>query len=74
MPKKNHADPYEVALRELKKIPHLDERGRIELLIRTQDRLNNGDAMAFFGHWLDAVCEVLEIGTDGGDLMDNPFS
>lgn len=73
MAKKKQVSQYDLAIEGLAAIPNLDERGRIELLIRTQDQLNNGDAMCYFGNWLDAVCEVLDIDIDDIDPLDNPF-
>jgi hypothetical protein len=61
----------ERALKRLDRLPSLDERGRIRLLVRTQSRLNNGDAMEFFGHWLDGVCELLGIDDDDPEKPAN---
>jgi hypothetical protein len=71
--RKPKLDEFEMALADLARLPQLDERGRIEMLIRWQDRLNNGDAMAFFDHWLDGVCEAIGIDTEAADPMENPF-
>jgi len=68
------SENLKAAIRTLKTLDELDERGRIELLINQQDRLNNGDAMAFFGHWLDAVCEVVGIEMEPLDPNHNPFA
>lgn len=72
--KRTKRNEYEIALAQLGKISALDERGRIELLIEQQDKLNNGDAMAFFGHWLDAVCVHLEIEFDEPVVSDEPWN
>lgn len=65
---------FETALENLVEIPRLNERARIELLIDTQASLNNGDAMAYFGHWLDAVAEAVGIELVEPDESDNPFN
>jgi len=55
-------------------VASLDERGRIALLVKTQDGLNNGDAMSYFGAWLDAVCDALDLDAPEEDPNENPFS
>ena len=49
------------AIEELVGVSRLDERGRLQLLVDAQHRLNNGDAMAYFDYWLGAVGENLNI-------------
>lgn len=49
----------ELALDDLPKLATQTERERIQTLTRTMDELNNGDAMEYFGHWLDAVRDAL---------------
>lgn len=74
MRKKDSRSALEKAIDGLAAIPKLDERERIVLLVETQDRLNNGDAMAFFGEWLGAVCDALEIDIPEQDPDANPFA
>mgnify|MGYP003633572307 CR=1 FL=1 len=72
--KRQSQSELQIAIDRLADVSKLDERGRIELLIDTQDNLNNGDAMAYFDHWLDAVCDAIEIDRDDFDPMNNPFA
>lgn len=74
MSKKQKPSDSETALTALSKIPLMDEKQRIELLLDTQAELNNGDAMAYFGRWLDAVCDALGIDLEPSDPASNPFS
>ena len=71
---KSH-EPNELgrALEALSVVPELNERQRIELLIDTQAGLNNGDAMAYFGRWLEAVCDAIGIELEPFDPSLNPF-
>lgn len=69
----NQRSELDIATDALSTIGDLDERGRILLLIETQDQLNNGDAMAFFGRWLDAMIEELDIELPEVDPNGTPF-
>jgi len=64
---------YDRAVQNLECIAGMTERERILLLLRTQHRLNNGDAMAYFGCWLEECCLALGIDSDA-ERAGDPFA